>query len=66
MWVYIILKTRHDYINASKVNGGEPMGRQWIVAQGPLNSTVEVNQAIQRIIFDSIIPFVFIMQILEF
>ena len=39
----LFFKTRHDYINASKVNGGEPMGRQWIVAQGPLNSTVEVN-----------------------
>jgi protein tyrosine phosphatase len=33
---------RNDYINASKVNGGEPMGRQWIVTQGPLNATIEV------------------------
>ena len=33
----------NEYINATKINGGEPMGRQWIVTQGPLNTTIEVN-----------------------
>ena len=33
----------NEYINATKINGSEPMGRQWIVTQGPLNTTIEVK-----------------------
>ena len=41
----------NDYINASKINGGEPMGRQWIVTQGPLNTTIEVLTKLQHMFY---------------
>ena len=55
-FINYVFTFRNDYINASKINGGEPMGRQWIVTQGPLNTTIEVNNKLIMYFIESCSP----------